>query len=169
MNKWIRDAPTTPPKEGYWNDLVSTVYTPIVDAMINVLKGTGQLDFVSTWWDAQVLSVSSKQFPAFLIYLDNRGEQPIASKTFLNTLVMKIEYYAFHHLKRFTNELHYVAEVVETAILANRKLDGSVPCVLKATPLLIQWDWNVEGEFIIDAVIIDVEIDITKTIFGGGN
>ena len=59
MPKLIEDPTATPPEDGYQTSLVSTYYKPIRQALITLMRDSGELDHVSTWFDDPVLAVSS--------------------------------------------------------------------------------------------------------------
>ena len=169
MNKFKRDPVTNPPPEGYWQNLNSVSLTPIIHSLFNLMKADTEFQYVSTYFDGQVLSISSEQFPTVLAYFEDGVVSPLAIKSFTNSPILVVEYYAHHQLKRFSEEMYWFLEQILQLVITNRQLDGTVNCVQKVTPQNYEFDWAVQEDFIIDLVRVRFTVDFTISARIGGN
>ncbi len=152
----ITESPDpTPPPDGYEDALVSTIYEPIVDAFHTLMADSGDFDFVASYWSEPQFSLSNAQLPSVETYPADFSFNPWAIGSVFREDEEWVTIYTYRHYKKVVlSEGYYVAEKLFKLVIDNRHIEvPGGPCnVLKATPLRVEFETEVDDEFAINLV-----------------
>lgn len=152
----ITESPdANPPDDGYETALTSTIYKPIAEALHALMQASGDFDFVSTYWTDPDINLSDAQFPAVATVPSEFPIEPWGIGSVFKENQEWVTIYNYKHFRKVVlEEGYYVAEKLFDIIVNNRHMiaPGGTCNVLKATPVRVEWDVEIEGEFALNEV-----------------